>query len=157
MSICPTDCRLLRAQETDVCRAALFLLSSTAEARRNPPQYSLNGTPTMNCSVWSLNRSASSLLYLALVFIAVPDGRNACTAEPSNPPATKPAGLVMNAGFEDGGEQPGWWARHPREESDASRHVRDTSMAHSGSAGGLMERRGQVARIIDRLVEFVTK
>ena len=92
----------------------------------------------MNCSVWSLYRSASSLLYLALVSIAVPDGRNACTAEPSNPPAAKPAGLVMNTGFEEGGEQPGWWARHPREESDASRHVRDTSVAHSGSASGLL-------------------
>ncbi len=44
----------------------------------------------------------------------------------------------MNGGFEEGGEQPSWWARHPREESDASRHIRDTSVARSGSASGLL-------------------
>ena len=92
----------------------------------------------MTRSVWNLNRSASSLLYLGLVLIAVPGARNACAAQPSESPAVKPAGLVLNTGFEEGDKQPGWWARHPREESDASRHVRDPSVAHSGSASGLL-------------------
>lgn len=43
----------------------------------------------MTRSVWNLNRSASYLLCLALIFVAVPDDRNARSAEPPNPPAVE--------------------------------------------------------------------
>ena len=92
----------------------------------------------MNCSLLGLDCWARTLAAFTLLLLAVPDARNAGAAEPSNPSATKPAGLVMNSGFEDGPEQPSWWARHPPEESDANRHVRDTSVARSGSASGLL-------------------
>lgn len=44
--------------------------------------------------------------------------------------------LVLNTGFEDGGEEPGWWARHPREESHRFVGLGDAIRAYEGHVGG---------------------
>ncbi|NQT14603.1 MAG: hypothetical protein HQ582_17735, partial [Planctomycetes bacterium] len=46
--------------------------------------------------------------------------------------------LVLNGGFEQGDALPSWWNRHPREDVDGNRHLRDTTVFRSGKASVLL-------------------
>ena len=46
--------------------------------------------------------------------------------------------IAENGGFEDGGEQPSAWGRHPRDPQNGNLHRRDTVTFHSGKASGLI-------------------
>ncbi|MCD6350917.1 MAG: hypothetical protein J7M26_02250, partial [Armatimonadetes bacterium] len=46
--------------------------------------------------------------------------------------------IVRNGGFEEGGDVPAWWSRYPPKDEGGNRHLRDTSVAHSGHASALI-------------------
>ena len=52
--------------------------------------------------------------------------------------AAEPENLVSNGGFEQGDKLPDWWNRHPREDTDGNRHLRDRLVFHSGDASALL-------------------
>ncbi|HUT91722.1 MAG TPA: glycoside hydrolase domain-containing protein [Thermoguttaceae bacterium] len=52
--------------------------------------------------------------------------------------AAEPESLVLNGGFEEGGELPDWWNRHPQENADGNRHLRDQQVFRSGKASALL-------------------
>ncbi len=46
--------------------------------------------------------------------------------------------LVANGGFEAGDALPEWWGRHPKEDADGNRHLRDTEEKRAGESSGLL-------------------
>lgn len=55
------------------------------------------------------------------------------------PPAPEVAALhsvIQNGGFEEGGELPTFWSRHPDQPENRNAQLRDTTVCHSGKASG---------------------
>ncbi len=77
---------------------------------------------------------ATAFVSLALS-IAV-QGRFA--ARPIAPEVAELCNLLKNGGFEQGEATPASWGRYPGEDKDGNRHLRDTSVFHSGTASGLL-------------------
>lgn len=80
--------------------------------------------------------------FLALLVWLVP---NACLAaeDAPTPDVVAPevaaiSSLVENGGFEEGGALPAYWRRYPTQDADGHRLVRDTDVAHTGRASGLV-------------------
>jgi Glycoside hydrolase 123, catalytic domain/Carbohydrate family 9 binding domain-like/Glycoside hydrolase 123 N-terminal domain len=73
------------------------------------------------------------LILCTLVVLAV----NA--QEPIAPEVAALYTIIENGGFEEGGDTPAWWGRHPREDADGNRHARDTEVFHSGQASARIE------------------
>ena len=77
-----------------------------------------------------------------IVYVPLILGLAAATQALSQPIAPEVADLytlVQNGGFEDGDKLPAFWARYPPEEEQGARHLRDTTVSHSGQASGLVD------------------
>lgn len=79
-------------------------------------------------SVWSLAAAAAMTIAVG----------NAQAAQPIAHEVAALYNVLKNPGFEDGGARPASWGRYPRQDSEAGRLMRDTGVAHSGKASGLV-------------------
>ena len=59
-------------------------------------------------------------------------------AEPIRPDVARLYSLVKNGGFEEGGDYPSYWSRYPSKTEGGNRLMRDTTVARSGKASGLV-------------------
>jgi hypothetical protein len=57
-------------------------------------------------------------------------------ALPPVPEVARLDSVIQNQGFEEGGEQPDWWGRHPAVHNGRNAHARDPDVHRSGQASG---------------------
>ena len=81
-------------------------------------------------------QSRERLVCLSIVVVCCASSR--ASSQPIAPEVAAHCNLIPNGGFEEGDELPAVWSRHPAKPQPGNRHLRDTSVAHTGKASGLI-------------------
>ena len=81
---------------------------------------------------------ANNLGLVLLALLNALQATDAIAQEPIAPEVARLFTIVENGGFEDGETLPAWWHRHPPKDEGGTRLLRDTNVAHSGKASGLI-------------------
>lgn len=85
-----------------------------------------------------MSRAETAVVVLTIALLCSLRGTGAVALEPIAAEVASFYNLVENGGFEEGGLLPAYWQRHPPEDLNGHRLLRDTTVAHWGKASGLI-------------------
>lgn len=83
-------------------------------------------------------RALAAALLVSLLAVPGPRTASGQAPKPIAPELAALYTLVDNGGFENGDARPSFWRPYPRKDEGGNRLLRDTTVAHSGKASGLI-------------------